>query len=432
LPRIQNKALTDPQIKKLQPGPVSIDLRDGGARGLVLRVQPDGRKIFSVRYLHAGRHRRHVVGEYGKAGMTLAKARIEAGKLRSAILAGGDPAAERQAAKAVPVDTVEALAESYMRLHATRFKKSAAEDQRILNVDVLPSWKERSVKSLTRRDVRELVERKARSAPIMANAILRLVRKVLNFALDNDWIDANPASRIRKPSPETSRDRVLSEEEVRRLWRLLSHMPTTEERAAPGRKRAVGSADDPICPVNASMAALFKVLLLLGQRGGETAHMRWADLDLQNPASAWWTIPGTDTKNGETHRVPITADALAIIQAQAPEGDEEYPEYVFAGRGAGMFDRIKKAPSKLARALGIDFRGHDLRRTCATGMAEAGVTREHIAFVLNHVEGARATRVYDRFQRDREKRVALESWQRRLRAVVAEQPSPASVVPFAR
>ena len=180
------------------------------------------------------------------------------------------------------------------------------------------------------------------------------------------------------------------------------------------------------------MAALFKVRLLLGQRGGETAHMRWADLDLQNPANAWWTIPGEHTKNGETHRVPITADALAIIKAQAPENDDERGEYVFAGRGAGMFDRIKKAPAVLARTLNIDFRGHDLRRTCATGMAEAGVPREHIAFVLNHVEGARATRVYDRFQRDREKRMALEGWERRLRAILANEPRASAVVPFAR
>ena len=77
--------------------------------------------------------------------------------------------------------------------------------------------------------------------------------------------------------------------------------------------------------------------------------------------------------------------------------------------------RAKKAPSAVRDALGLDFRGHDLRRTAATHMAAAGVPRGHIAHVLNHVEGgARATRVYDRHSYDREKRTALEAWARSL------------------
>jgi integrase len=88
---------------------------------------------------------------------------------------------------------------------------------------------------------------------------------------------------------------------------------------------------------------------------------------------------------------------------------------------AAAVDRAKKAPAAIARALGIDFRGHDLRRTAATKMAEAGVRREHIARVLNHVDaGARATRVYDRYSYDCEKQVALETWERRLSTILSE------------
>jgi len=71
------------------------------------------------------------------------------------------------------------------------------------------------------------------------------------------------------------------------------------------RKRARETQDDPLCPISAQLAALLKVRLLTAQRGGEVAHMRWADVDLQ---SGWWTIPGSDTKNGEPHRVPLVAD----------------------------------------------------------------------------------------------------------------------------
>ena len=63
-------------------------------------------------------------------------------------------------------------------------------------------------------------------------------------------------------------------------------------------------------------------------------------------------------------------------------------------------------------------------------MAEASVPREHISFVLNHVDGgSRATKVYDRYSRDNEKRVALEAWERRLKAILENKPA-STVVPF--
>ena len=103
---------------------------------------------------------------------------------------------------------------------------------------------------------------------------------------------------------------------------------------------------------------------------------------------------------------------------------------MFVGSGASLRDRAKKAPSAIARALDIDFRGHDLRRTAATRMAEAGIPRDHIAKLLNHVEGGpRATRVYDRHTYDREKRLALETWTRALKGIL-ENTNDTKVVPF--
>ena len=421
----RHQPLTDRGIRALVPRDTPTDLRDGGLRGLIVTVLPSGRRQFSVRYRFRGTQRRFILGDY--PDVTLAEARKRARRAQAAIDDGHDPAGDRRTAKAPRTDLVSALVEHYLAKHARTFKRSADEDERILTVNVLPYWRDRSVRDLTRRDVRALVERVVdRGSPIMANRTLADVRTMLNFAVDHDWIDANPASRIKKPAPEFSRDRVLSEDELRRLWRLLERLPTTAERPAPGRKGTSGDPDDPICPVSPRLAALVKVRLLLAQRGGETARMRWRDLDLE---AGWWTIPATDTKNGEPHRVPLTVDAAALIRAQA--GDEA-GESVFARGATSVVDRAKKAPARFAKALGIEFRGHDLRRTAATGMAAAGVPREHIARVLNHVDGtARATNVYDRHSYDREKRTALEAWARRLDAILDGTPN-VTVVPFVR
>ena len=421
--RHRHTPLTDRTIKALSPKVAPFDIRDGGQPGLVLTVLPSSRKQFTVRYRFQGKQRRLLLGEYPST--SLAEARKRARRAQTSVDDGRDPAGERQAAKAKRTDTVSALVDDYLAKHARKFKRSAGEDARILSVEVLPRWGDRSVRELTRRDVRALIERKAEQAPIAANRLLAVVRKMLNFAVDHEWIDANPAARVDKPSPEQSRDRVLSPEEVRRVWRVLSNLAKTSDKPAPGRKRAKGAKEDPLCPVSAPVAALLKTRLLLAQRGGEVTRMRWADVDLE---SRWWTIPAADTKNGQPHRVPLVDDAVEIIHAQEPD-EKKRGVYVFTGNGeATMLHRAKKAPAAIARVLGIDFRGHDLRRTAATHMAEAGVPREHISFVLNHVDGgSRATKIYDRYSRDNEKRVALEKWARRLKAILEDQPTPVVV-----
>ena len=73
----------------------------------------------------------------------------------------------------------------------------------------------RRVADIRRRDVRELVEQKAQTAPIQSNRVLDRISALLTFAVDQDWIEANPAWRIKKPGPERSRDRVLTRDERR-------------------------------------------------------------------------------------------------------------------------------------------------------------------------------------------------------------------------
>jgi integrase len=97
---------------------------------------------------------------------------------------------------------------------------------------------------------------------------------------------------------------------------------------------------------------------------------------------------------------------------------------------AAALEQLQKADPTIEA---FDFRGHDLRRTAATRMADAGIPNTDIAKVLNHVEGGpRATQVYNRYQYDREKKIALDTWGRVLTAILEDQPQQAQVVPFAR
>jgi site-specific recombinase XerD len=302
--------LTDPHVRRLAPGFKPIDVRDGLARGLIFQVLPSGRKLWTLRYRFRGSQRRLALGEY--PAVSLAKARHAAEAARTKIRNGAGPAGEQRTARKAPTDTIAALVKEYVAKHVRAKMRAPAEEERILNVEVLPTWQDRSVRELPRRDVRALVEPIIeRGSPVMANRVLAVIRRMLNYGVRNDWLDANPASLIEKPGRETSRERVLTDDEVRRIWRLLSRQPMTSERAAPRRKRSTGTRDDPICPVAPAMAAVIKVRLLTAQRGGEVVRMRWQDVDLD---AGWWTIPGEFSKNGRAHRVPLLADAIALIK----------------------------------------------------------------------------------------------------------------------
>jgi integrase len=278
--------------------------------------------------------------------------------------------------------------------------------------EVLPVWQHRRVVDLHRRDIRELVERKARTAPIQANRMLQRISAMLSFAVDQDWIESNPAWRIKKPGRERSRDRVLTRDELREVWVALQETEATNSDGTP-KPRLSQTLND-----------LLIVMLLTAQRRGEVCTMRWQDVDL---VTGWWMIPAESSKNADPHRVPLTRMVLKILERRAAATNRD-EQYAFSNhRSTCVADRAKKAAAVLCNGgLSFHFRAHDLRRTAASYMGEAGVDRFHIAHVLNHrsVTHSTVTAVYDRYRYDKEKRAALEKWAEVLSGIVEVKPAP--------
>lgn len=224
----------------------------------------------------------------------------------------------------------------------------------------------------------------------MANRTLALVRKMLNFAIECEWLDANPAALIPKPGTERARDRVLTSDELRAFWAATDEEPT-------------------------AIRAWLRLRLLTAQRGGEVIRMRWSDVDL---VSKWWTVPATVVKNNLAHRVPLNPPAVTILR-ELKAGAKADAVWVCASSllDTPAIHDAKKAVARVRRRIGFDFRGHDLRRTAASLMTSAGVPRLVVAKILNHVE-TDATAVYDRHSYDAEKRAALDLWARQLQRIL--------------
>lgn len=388
--------LTDRAIRSLKPSQGRGEYFDRSLAGFGVRVAPTGRRTFVLRYRSkTGREHRISLGTY--PALSLADARDRARQLIAAVARGEDPAAERQA---VAAGTFAEVAESFLEHHAAlRSPRTYDAYRRVLERDVIPRWGKWKAPDVHRAHVMELLDEIAhdRGAPIAANRTRAILHSLFNFALARDLVPSNPVAGVPRPAPESRRDRVLSPSEIQTLWNVLD-----------------GEAEP--------LRSLVRFLLLTGQRSGETCRLRWADVD---QGAATWSIPGSDRKGGRAHRVPLSPEALALVDGLHPvTGDSEY---VFASPSAraegGPFQWLSHAAGRLREAAGFAFRIHDLRRTCASGLAELGTDRDTIGKVLGHKSAdAGVIAIYDRYDREPEKRAALEKWG----AHVATLVNPAS------
>lgn len=246
----------------------------------------------------------------------------------------------------------------------------------------------KSIASVTKADIlRMLDDVRSRGVAQGANRLLAHTKRFFGWCVERGVIDQSPASGIRPPVKERGRDRVLSDEEIARVW-----------EAAMAMGHPVGPA--------------VQMLLLTGQRRDEVSHMRWSDLDADT-----WTIPAERNKSGRLHVVPLSPFALSILRS-APRSDG----FVFWGRSPGTaINGWSRAKERLDELSGVtDWRLHDLRRTAATGMARLGFDPHVVERVLNHAtsNAGPLAKVYQRYAYENEKRAALEAWSDELARLV--------------
>ncbi len=372
-----------------------VDYWDASLPGFMLRVSPSGRKTWCVSYRHDGRRRRYTLGTY--PSLSLADAREKASDALRDVAHGKDPAAEKAVRR--KAETLGEVAEEYIEKHAKKKKRSWRKDERAFERDILPNWRHRKASSITRKEVVRLLDDiVARGAPIQANRVLEILRKTYNWAISRDIVTFNPCTGIERPAEERTRERVLTDDEIRAVWTALDEQP-------------------------AAIAAAFKLRLLTAQRGQEVETMRWEDID-----GNWWTIPGEWSKNGLAHRVPLSSQAVEVLNDLDDSDDRAGWIFRSAKREDGPRTDLWRAVSDIRKEAKVDFVPHDLRRTAASKMTgDLGVNRLVVSKILNHVETG-VTAVYDRHSYDREKRQALDAWGQRIAEIVAAKKADTKVV----
>jgi integrase len=210
----------------------------------------------------------------------------------------------------------------------------------------------------------------------LANRIKAVLSKFFGWLCERDVIAASPCVGVKPPSKEVARDRVLNDDELRRLW-LASD--------------AVGG----------NAGAYTKLLILTGQRRGEIAELRWSEVEDDVLA-----LPARRMKGRQAHVVPLSTQAAAII-ATLPKTDD-----FVLGRALGWhFHHVKRA---LDARMGDTPKWviHDVRRSVASGMARIGIALPVIEKILAHRKGtfAGVVGVYQRHSFLPEMATALQRW----------------------
>lgn len=371
------KALNVKTIEALKPQAKRYEVHDLLCPNFSLRVFPTGRKVFTVKYRFGLKQRRLSLGVHPRISLT--DARNKAIEVLRLVDDGGDPAARtRQLSK-----DVETVCRDFIRQYARPRNRSWKETERILGREFVAVHGQRDIREIDRHDILELIDGAVeRGAGYQANRIHSNLRKLFNWCVERGIVDVSPMIRMKPPTKEQARDRVLTDDEIRAVLKACADEPYPYRQFVP-------------------------LLIATGQRRGEISNLKWSQIDLD---AKQLVIPAERSKNGKPHVVPLSDLALKLL-AEVPR----FPncDWVFTTTRKSPISGFSKAIRNiLAQSETSDWRFHDLRRTASSGMARLGIAPHVVEKALNHISGTISgiAAVYNRYGYDAERREALDKW----------------------
>jgi len=401
--------LTDRFIKALRPGTKTWDKHCGGkdrpiiwdavVPGFAVRVSGIKCSYVLVKRFPGKKHPEpRSIGDVG--AIAVADARNKARAWLELIGKGVDPktkaaqdaAAERQR----QADTFGTAFELFVTHHLSKLRTGKHVEQ-VMRRCLMPRWENKPITSITRRDVLDPVnDLHDGGSPISANRLVAYTKKFFKWCVVSRGIlDVSPAALVAKPVKEESRDRVLSDPELRAIWKACA------DRGAFGRA--------------------VRFIICTAARRSEAGDLPWAEID---SGVKLWSLPSERAKNKRKLELPLNDLAIGCL-------GESGNGFVFStdsGKtainswskskatldAAALEELQKERPGAVLAQWGL----HDLRRTVATNLGKLGVDRITQKKILNHVDKD-VTAVYDRYDRDVEMVAAMEKWNKRLQIIVA-------------
>ena len=382
--------LSDLKIRNAQRQVRPFKMPDGG--GLYLIVQPNGSKLWRMKYRYLGKEKLLSFGRYPEVG--LAKARKERLAAKVLLAEGRDPGAEKRAAKDRMLEekerTFSALAAKFLakqekegRAASTLLKNKWVLDMAIaeLGAEPVASIKApmilRALKKVEDRGIYET----ARRLKVMVGAVLR-------YGISIGWLDADPTPALRGALTRPPQK---------------SHAAITDPKALGELLRAIDGFSGQV-----STRIGLQLLALLYPRPGELRFAKWGEFDLQKRV---WTIPADRTKMRRPHRVPLPEVAISLLEelkALNSPGELLLPSIRTWKKP--ISDATFNAALRRMGYTSDEATSHGFRATFSTIANESGLWNpDAVERALAHVEGNAVRAAYSRSD-FWEERVRMADW----------------------
>lgn len=405
--------LTDAALKSLksQEKPYKVTDRDG----LYVLVSPKGSLSFRYDYRLNGRRETVVLGRYGPAGLSLARAREKCLDARRSVAEGVSPAIEKQREKRrfKEAKSFGEFGEKWLKA-APMADSTRAMRRSIFERELLPPWRNRLLTEITPGDLRELCGAIVdRGAPATAIHVRDIAKQIYGFAILHGEKIANPADEVGPASIATfvPKDRSLSPSEIRVLFKVIEKVATLP-----------------------TIRLGMKFFLLSMVRKSELQDAVWDEVDFEN---AVWSIPKERMKRSKAHNVYLSQQMLDILIAlKTCAGNSRYllpSRYdADAPMSRATFNRVTYSVVDLAKKEGLPlepFTVHDLRRTGSTLLNELGFNSDWIEKCLAHEDGRSSRGVYNKAEYEVQRRHMMQEWSNTVDAWIGGQKYAPVLIP---
>jgi integrase len=359
---------------KAEPGAERTVFWDSTLPSFGLMVTSGGHRSYIAQYRHNGRSRRYTIAPAAKLDLDAARRRARA--ILGKVAHGEDPAVEKRKAAESDRNSFKAVAERYLAREGSKLRTA---DRRGATLErlIFPKLGAKQIDDISRLDIVHLLDGiEDERGPAMANQVLAIIRKIMNWHAIRSESFRTPIVPGMARQQQGERARVLTDEELQRVW-------TTAE-SYPG-----------------PWGQLIRFLLLTAARRSEVAGARWSEI-----SDGLWTIPPERYKTGEAVTLPLSGAANKVL-AELPRLANS--DLVFTISGRVPIAGFSSFKLRFDISSGVrDWVVHDLRRTARSLLSRAGVNADIAERCLGHViGGVRGT--YDRHRYLEEMRHAFEA-----------------------
>lgn len=377
--------LTDKAIQSLKPAAKPYKKFD--ANGLFLLVYPNGRKGWRFKYQFGGREKGISFGSYPDTSLKLARAKRDAA--RQDLAANIDPSAKRQEEKEALANSFEIVASEWLKRQKSLSASTVRQLRQRLDSYLIPSLGRHPIQKITAPDLLRVLRRiESRGTHETALRVLSLSSRIFRFAIATGKADRNPAADLRGALAPTKTTNFAAITKPTRIGELLRAIEGYQGQPA--------------------VIAALKLAPLVFVRPGELRAATWAEIDLND---AEWRIPASRMKMDAEHLVPLSTQAIAIIEALQP----------VTGSGTYLFPSLRSGDRPISdntlnaalRRLGFgkdEMTAHGFRTMASTRLNEMGFHPDIIELQLAHAERNKVRAAYNKAQRLAERKKMMQTW----------------------